>query len=77
MQVLNLIREFELLKMQKSVTIKEYSDKLLGIANKGRLLGAEFVDSRIVQKILVTVPEVYEASITTLKTQRICPRSLW
>ena len=46
--MLNLIREFELLKMEKSETIKEYSDRLLGIVNKVRLLGTEFVDSRIV-----------------------------
>ncbi|KAH9657521.1 hypothetical protein KPL70_023109 [Citrus sinensis] len=57
MQVLNLIREFELQKMKESETIKEYSDRLLGIANKVRLLGSEFSDSRIVEKIPVTVPE--------------------
>ncbi|KAH9697052.1 hypothetical protein KPL71_023444 [Citrus sinensis] len=34
MQVLNLIREFELQKMKESETIKEYSDRLRGIANK-------------------------------------------
>jgi len=35
---------------------------LLGIANKIKLLGKEFPDSRLVEKILVTVPERYEAS---------------
>jgi len=50
MQVLNLIRDFELQKMKESETIKEYSDRLLGIANKIRLLGSEFSDSRIVEK---------------------------
>jgi hypothetical protein len=38
-QVMNLIREFELQKMKESETIKEYLDKLLGIVNKVRLLG--------------------------------------
>ena len=33
MQVLNLIREFEMQKMKESETIKEYSDRLLGIVN--------------------------------------------
>ncbi|KAH9793968.1 DUF4219 domain-containing protein [Citrus sinensis] len=65
MQVLNLIREFELQRMKDSETIKDYSDRLLSIANKVRLLGSEFTNSRIVQKILVTVPERYEATITT------------
>jgi len=34
MQSLNLIREFELQRMKDSETIKEYSDRLLGIANR-------------------------------------------
>jgi hypothetical protein len=70
MQVLNLIRDFELQKMKESETIKEYSDRLLGIANKIRLLGSEFSDSRIIEKILVTVPERYEATVTTLENTK-------
>lgn len=70
MQILNLIREFELQRMKESETIKEFSDRLLDIANKVRLLGTEFTDSRIVQKILVTVPEKYEASVTTLENTK-------
>lgn len=54
MQVLNLIREFELQKMKESKTVKEYSYRLLNIANKVRLLSSTFLDSRIVEKILVT-----------------------
>ncbi|XP_052193857.1 uncharacterized protein LOC127802191 [Diospyros lotus] len=70
MQILNLIREFELQRMRESESIKDYSDKLLGIANRVRLLGAEFKDSRIVEKILVSVPEKYEASITALENTK-------
>jgi hypothetical protein len=65
MHVINFRREFEQQRMKESETIKEYSDKLLNIANKVRLLGAEFLDSRIVEKILFTIPERYEASIAT------------
>ena len=62
MQVLNLIRDFELqknegVKMEESETIKMYLDKLLGIANKIRLLGSDFSYSRIVEKLLVSIPE--------------------
>ena len=57
MKVLNLIREFELQKVKESETVKEYSDRLFGIVNKVRLLGTKFKDSRIVEKILVTVSE--------------------
>ncbi|XP_019259108.1 PREDICTED: uncharacterized protein LOC109237273 [Nicotiana attenuata] len=70
MKVLNLIREFELQKMKESETVKEYSDRLLGIVNKVRLPGTKFKDSRVVEKILVTVPEKYEISITTLENTK-------
>ena len=56
MQVLNLIREFELQKMKESESVNEYSDRLLSIANKVRLFGFVLNDSRIVEKLLVTVP---------------------
>ncbi|KAJ8771120.1 hypothetical protein K2173_023445 [Erythroxylum novogranatense] len=70
MQVLNLIREFELQRMKDSETIKEYSNKLLSIANRVRLLGIEFSDFQMVEKILITAPERYEASITTLQNTK-------
>ncbi|XP_016565573.2 uncharacterized protein LOC107863871 [Capsicum annuum] len=56
MQVLNLIRD-ELQRMKESESIKEHPDRLLSIANKVRLLETELTDSRIVEKLLVTVPE--------------------
>lgn len=56
--------------MKESESSKEYSDKLLGISNKIRLLGTPVSDSRIVQKILVTIPERYEAAITTLENTK-------
>ncbi|KAF2285896.1 hypothetical protein GH714_008762 [Hevea brasiliensis] len=69
-QVLNLIRDFELQKMKDSETIKEYSERLLNVANRVRLLGSEFKDSCIVEKILVAVPERFKATITTLENTK-------
>ncbi|KAG6509172.1 hypothetical protein ZIOFF_034563 [Zingiber officinale] len=70
MQVLNLICDFEMQKMKKTETIKEYADRLLGIANRVRLLGSSLTDSRIVEKILVTLPERFEATITTFENTK-------
>ncbi|XP_039128921.1 uncharacterized protein LOC120265069 [Dioscorea cayenensis subsp. rotundata] len=70
MKILNLIREFELQKINDSETVKEYSDRLLGIANKVRLLGSKFPDSILVQKILVTVPKRFEATISLLENTK-------
>nr|GMC73956.1 peptidyl-tRNA hydrolase, mitochondrial [Ipomoea batatas] len=54
-------REFEMMKMKEAETIMEYSNTLLGITNKIRLLDKDFRDNRIVQKILVNLPEKYES----------------
>ncbi|XP_017617733.1 kinesin-like protein KIN-7K, chloroplastic [Gossypium arboreum] len=69
-KVLNLIRELERLQMKESESIKEYSDKLIDIANKVRVLGADLSDSRLVQKILVSVPEKYEATIASFENTK-------
>ncbi|XP_052203090.1 uncharacterized protein LOC127808560 [Diospyros lotus] len=70
MQVLNLIREFEMQRMKESETVKEYTDMLLSLANKVRLLGKDFLDQRIIEKILVTLPERYEATISSLENAK-------
>ncbi|XP_016673036.1 uncharacterized protein [Gossypium hirsutum] len=70
MQMLNLIRDFKLQKMKKSESVKEYSNRLFSIANKVRLLRSELSDSRIVENLLVTVPEKFEATITTLENTK-------
>ncbi|XP_049394607.1 uncharacterized protein LOC125858866 [Solanum stenotomum] len=70
MKVLNLVREFEMQKMKASDTIKEYSDKLISFANIVKLLGVEISDTRIVQKILVTLLEKFEATISSLENTK-------
>lgn len=77
MQVLNLIREFEMQKMKESETIQEYYDRLFKIVNKVRLLGIDFSDSRVVQKILVTVPKSLRLQFHFWKTQEICQVLPW
>ncbi|XP_022157914.1 uncharacterized protein LOC111024525 [Momordica charantia] len=48
MKVLNLVREFERMQMNDFESIKEYSDKLIGIANKSRALVTDLSDNRLV-----------------------------
>jgi len=67
MQVLNLIKEFD---MQKMKTTQEYNERLLVIVNNVKLIGTVFFlyyYSRVVRKILVTIPEMFEAVISSLK----------
>jgi len=56
--------------MKDFETIKEYSIKLLSTANMIRLLDRDLVDSRIVKKILVTVPEKYKTSSASLENTK-------
>ena len=63
--MLNLVRESQLEWMKESETMKEYSNRLLNIANLVRLLGSTFNDSMSFEKILVTIPQIFEATITT------------
>ena len=70
MKGLNLVREFEGLKMKESETIKEYSARLVDIENKARMLGTNLSDNRLVQKILVSFPERYEATITSFENTK-------
>ena len=67
---MNLIQEFEIMRMKESQTIKDYAKQLLIIANKVRLLGKEFSDERVVQKNFVTLPEKYEATISSLENTK-------
>ena len=51
----------------KRWTVKKYSNKLLSIVNNVRLFGTDFSNSRIVQKILVTIPKKFKVTILSLK----------
>ena len=70
MQVLNLRREFEVLKMKETENIKDYADRIMKIVNQIRLLGEELYDQRIIEKVLVTLPERFEAKISSLEDSK-------
>ncbi|XP_022863503.1 uncharacterized protein LOC111383617 [Olea europaea var. sylvestris] len=70
MQVLNLRREYETLKMKDSKSIKEYAYRLLKVVNQIRLLGDDFPDRRIVEKVLISLPKKFKAKISSLKDSR-------
>nr|CAD1838544.1 unnamed protein product [Ananas comosus var. bracteatus] len=70
MKGLNLMREFEKLQMKESETIKEYCDKLTSIANQARALGTDLSDNRLMQKILVSLLERFEATIASLENTK-------
>jgi len=70
MQVLNLRRQFEGLKMRETDTIKDFSSQISKLVNQVRLLGEDFPDSRIVEKVLVSLPEKFEHKICSLEDSK-------
>ena len=56
--------------MRESDAVKDYATQLLSLAYKVRLLGKEFSNEKIVQKILVTLPEKYEVTISSLENSK-------
>ncbi|KAE8719111.1 putative alkaline/neutral invertase B [Hibiscus syriacus] len=70
MQLLNFVRDFKLQKMKETETVNEYTERLLSITNRVRLLGSSLADSRIMEKILVTLPENFETTVTTLENTK-------
>ncbi|WRX23008.1 protein of unknown function DUF4219 - like 5 [Theobroma cacao] len=71
MQVLNLSRQFELMKMKEEDSIQDYTDKLLRLVNELRQLGEDVSDKRVVNKILVSILERFEAKISSLEILKI------
>jgi len=56
-------------KMKECETVKD-PNKLLGIVNNVKLCEKEFLEFRLIQKIMVTVSERYETSITSLENTK-------
>uniref|UniRef100_A0A6M2ESX7 Uncharacterized protein n=1 Tax=Populus davidiana TaxID=266767 RepID=A0A6M2ESX7_9ROSI len=70
MQILNLRRQFEGLKMKENESIKDFSSQISKLVNQVRLLGEDFPDSRIVEKVLVSLPEKFEHKIYSLEDSK-------
>ncbi|XP_012448627.1 uncharacterized protein LOC105771779 [Gossypium raimondii] len=69
-QLINLKRDFENLKMREFETIKQYSDRIMTIVNNIRLFGNDFSEGKIVEKVITTLSEKFEAKISLLEDLR-------
>ncbi|KAL0374306.1 UNVERIFIED_CONTAM: hypothetical protein Sradi_3346300 [Sesamum radiatum] len=67
MQIFNLRKEFELLKMKETKNVKEYIDRVMKVVNRIRLMDEDLHEKRIVEKVIVTLPERFEAKISSLE----------
>ena len=69
-QILNLKKEFEIQKMKEHESVKEYDRKLMSIVNQIKLLGKDFSTRRIMEKLLVSLSEMYESKISSLEDSK-------
>ena len=56
--------------MQHDETISSYFDKITFIVNKIKLLGEDFLDNKIIEKVLVTLPKRFKPKISSLKKSK-------
>lgn len=66
-KLLTLKREFGMLRMKEGDTVKEYFAKLLEIINKIRLFGETFPDSKVVEKMMISLPARFESKISAIE----------
>ncbi|XP_052203724.1 uncharacterized protein LOC127808967 [Diospyros lotus] len=66
-KLLTLKREFEMLRMKEGETVKDYSAKLMELVNKIRLFGETYEDSKVVEKILISLPARFESKISAIE----------
>ncbi|TXG72546.1 hypothetical protein EZV62_001125 [Acer yangbiense] len=66
-KMLTLKREFEMLKMKESESVKDYSSKLSELVNQMRLYGETTEDYKVVEKMLISLPEKFEAKVAAIE----------
>lgn len=55
------------MKMKDKETVREYDGRLMGVLNHVRLLGEPFPDNKVVEKIIIFVPQRLEAKFSAIE----------
>lgn len=63
----SLRRDFEVLEMKDTETITEYFARVMTVANNMRSNGEEMSDSKVVQKILRTLTDVFTYVVVSIE----------
>ncbi|XP_015967185.1 uncharacterized protein LOC107490892 [Arachis duranensis] len=61
-----LRREYERYEMSSSETVEQYFTRVTDLVNKMRVYGEDMPDSKVVEKILRTMPMKYDHVVTTI-----------
>lgn len=66
----SLHREFYNLKMRESGCIQDYSTRVVEVVNQMKILGGEISNQQIVEKILISLPEKYDAVVAAIEESK-------
>ncbi|EOY20320.1 Gag-pol polyprotein-like protein [Theobroma cacao] len=69
MQIMNLTREFDTMRMKDSENAKDFISRLMRVVNQLRLSGEDISERRVVQKALVSLSERFEATVASLERE--------
>lgn len=64
---LTLKREFEMPKMKEDEIVKDYFSNLSQLVNQMRLYGEEVDDVKVLEKVLISLLEIFEAKVTAIE----------
>lgn len=53
--------------MKDTESVKDYFGRLMDVVNQVRLLGETFMDENVVEKIMVSVPQKFESTISAIE----------
>ncbi|KAL4384001.1 hypothetical protein GQ457_15G015770 [Hibiscus cannabinus] len=66
-KLLTLKKEFSMLQMKDDELIKDFSNMLMDVVNQIRLYGENLPDAKVVEKVMISVPQRFEAKISAIE----------
>ncbi|GLT95077.1 hypothetical protein SLE2022_127820 [Rubroshorea leprosula] len=66
-KIVNLKKEFAMMRMKETDTIHQYSNRLMDVVNQIRLHGEDFPDQRVVEKMIVSLLEKFKPKISVIE----------
>ncbi|KAA8525231.1 hypothetical protein F0562_007086 [Nyssa sinensis] len=63
----NLRRDFETMKMKENETLNDFSTRFSELVNQMKTYGEDISDARIVEKILISLPDKFDAIVVVVE----------